>query len=70
MQMKVQLANPVLIFVYSLSMLLIGSAIGMHWSNSHSTANWVAMCGALLMVIHDLTEGLIWFGLAAAGCTK
>lgn len=66
MEMKVQLANPVLIFVYSLSILLIGCAIGIHWCKHPGTAVWVAVCGALLMVIHDLAEGFIWFGVMAA----
>ena len=69
MQMRVQLANPVLIFIWSLSMLLIGCAIGMHW-RSPGTAIWVAVCGALLMVIHDFAEGLIWFGVTAAWIQK
>lgn len=65
MQMKVQLANPVLIFVYSLFNLLFGCAIGMHWCRDPRTAVWVAVCGALVMVIHDLLEGFIWFGVTA-----
>jgi hypothetical protein len=70
MQVRVQLANPVLIFIWSLSMLLIGCAIGMHWSGARGTAIWIAVCGALLMVIHDFAEGLIWIGIAAAWIQK
>jgi hypothetical protein len=65
MEMKVQLANPVLVFVYSLFNLLFGCAIGMHWYKNPGSAVWVAICGALLMVIHDLAEGFIWFGVTA-----
>jgi hypothetical protein len=63
MQMQMQLANPALIFVYSLVLLLFGSAIGMHWCKSPGTAIWIAVCAALLMVIHDLLTGFIWMGI-------
>jgi hypothetical protein len=65
MQMCVQLANPALIFIYNLVLLLFGTAIGIHWGRNPGMAVWVAICAALLMVIHDLLEGLIWFGIAA-----
>jgi hypothetical protein len=65
MQMRVQLANPALIFIYSFVLLLFGCAIGMHWNKSPGVAVWIAICAALLMVIHDLLEGFIWFGIAA-----
>ena len=63
MQIRLQLANPVLIFMYSLVLLLLGCAIGMHWSKSPRLAIWFAVGAALLMVIHDLLEGIIWFGI-------
>jgi hypothetical protein len=61
--MQMQLANPALIFIYSLVLLLIGCAIGMHWSKSPGTAILIAICAALLMVIHDLLTGFIWMGI-------
>jgi hypothetical protein len=61
--MQMQLANPVLIFIYCLVLLLIGCAIGMHWSKSPGTAIWIAICAALLMVVHDLITGFIWMGI-------
>ena len=61
----VSIANPALIFVYSLVLLMVGCAIGIHWSRSPGTAVWITICAALLMVIHDLLEGLIWFGITA-----
>ena len=61
--MQMQLANPALIFVYSVVLLLFGCAIGMHWSKSPGTAIWIAVCAALLMVIHDLVTGFIWMGI-------
>jgi len=63
--MKMTLANPVPIFLYSLVLLLFGLAIGIHWSKSPDIAVWIALSGALLMVIHDLLEGFVWFGVTA-----
>lgn len=60
-----QLGNPALIFIYNLVLLLFGCAIGIHWNSKPGTAVLVAICGALLMVIHDLLEGFILFGIAA-----
>jgi hypothetical protein len=61
--MQMQLPSPILIFVYSLVLLLFGCAIGMHWSKSPGTAIWIAVCAALLTVIHDLLTGFIWMGI-------
>ena len=65
MHVRVRLANPALIFIHSLALLLVGCAIGIHWSKSLGTAVWITICAALLMVLHDLLEGLIWFGITA-----
>lgn len=65
MHFRMRLGNPVLIFIHSLVLLLFGCAIGIHWNSKPGTAVWIAVCGALLMVIHDLLEGIIWFGIAA-----
>lgn len=59
MRMQMQLANPALIFINSLVLLLFGCAIGMHWSKSPG----IAVCAALVMVIHDLIAGFIWMGI-------
>ncbi len=63
MQMNVRLGNPAVVFIYSLSLLLLGCAIGIHWKNSPGMAIWISICGALLMVIHDLLEGFAWIGI-------
>jgi multisubunit Na+/H+ antiporter MnhB subunit len=63
MRTQMQLANPALIFIYSLVLLLYGCAIGMHWSNSPGIAVWIAVYAALVMVIHDLVAGFIWMGI-------
>lgn len=59
-------ANPILVFIQSLALLLIGCAIGIHWRTS--AVVWIAACGALLTVIHDLLEGLVWFGVTVVLC--
>jgi len=59
-----ELANPALIFIYSFVLLLLGCAIAIHWSKNLGTPIWIVVCGALLLVIHDLLEGFVWFGIA------
>ena len=59
-EMKVQLGHPLLIFIHSLALLLIGCAIGMHWHRSHSIAIWIAFSGAVLIVINEMISGFIW----------
>jgi hypothetical protein len=65
MQITMSLANPILVFISSFALLLIGCAIGMHYSKSTSLSVWIAVCGGLLMVIHDLLQGLLWLGITA-----
>jgi hypothetical protein len=59
-EMKVQLGHPLLIFAHSLGLLLIGCAIGMHWHRSHSVAIWIAVSGAVLIVINEMISGIWW----------
>lgn len=65
-ELKVQLGHPVLIFIYSLALLLIGCAIGMHWHQSRTAAIWIAISGAVLMVVYEATSGFIWCSFMAA----
>jgi len=69
-EFKVQLGHPVLIFIYSLALLLIGCAIGMHWHQSRSTAIWIAISGAVLTVIYESISGFIWCRFTAAWIRK
>lgn len=64
-EMKVQLGHPVVIFIHSLALLLIGCAIGMHWHSSHSTAIWIAVSGAVLTVINEMISGFFWISTTA-----
>jgi hypothetical protein len=63
--MSVSLANPFLILIWSMAMLLLGCAIGLYWKAAPGTALCVAAFGALLMVIHDLVTGVLWFWVTA-----
>ncbi len=57
---RISLGHPVLIFIYSLALLLIGCGIGMHWYQSRGSAIWIAVAGAALMVVHDTFTGLLF----------
>jgi membrane protein YdbS with pleckstrin-like domain len=60
---RISLGHPVLIFIYSLALLLIGCGIGMHWYQSRGSAIWIAVAGAALMVVHDTFTGLLFASL-------
>ena len=70
MKMTATLGNPLLIFLYSLAILLLGCAIGVHLKATPGTACWVAALGALLMVVHDMAMGVFWFWAAATMFAK
>jgi branched-subunit amino acid permease len=58
--LRISLGHPVLIFIYSLALLLIGCAIGMHCYQSRASAIWIAIAAAALIVVHDMLTGLIF----------
>jgi hypothetical protein len=64
-EMTIRLGHPIVILIHSLALLLIGVAIGMHWHQSHSTAIWIALCGALLTVINEMISGFFWLSVTA-----
>jgi len=65
MKMQVTFANPFLIFVYSVSLLLMGDAVGVFWRREPVTAFSIALLGASCMVVHDTLMTLIWVWVAA-----
>jgi hypothetical protein len=69
-EMTVRLGHPVLIFIHSVALLLIGVAIGMHWHQSRSSAIWIAVSGALLIVINEMITGFIWLFFTALWIRK
>jgi hypothetical protein len=64
-EMKVRLGHPIVIFIHSVALLLLGCAIGMHWHQSRSTAIWMAVSGAVLIVINEMISALILFYFTA-----
>ncbi len=66
MKMQMTSGNLLLVFIYSLFMLLFGCAIGMHWPGSPATALCLTILGASLWVFHELITVLLWFGVTAA----
>jgi hypothetical protein len=58
--------NLLLVFLYSLSLLLIGCALGMHWRGSPATVVCAAILGATLFVLHEFVALLLWVGATAA----
>lgn len=66
MNMEMRSGNLLLVFIYSLSLLLVGCAIGIHWRGSPSTALCLAILGAALFVLHELVTLLCWFWATAA----
>lgn len=70
MKMTASLGNPFLIFLYSVAILLLGCAIGLHWKGTPGTACWMAALRALLMVVHAMAMGVLWFWAAATMFAK
>jgi len=61
--MQATLGHPVLVFIYSTALLLIGCGVGRHWIQT--PVLWCSLVGATLMVAHDLTTGFLFFFLSA-----
>jgi len=60
MEMKVRFGHPVLIFIYTLSVFLMGDAVGIFWRTEPVTAFSIALLSASFMVVHDTFITLIW----------
>ncbi len=65
MELKVRFGHPVLIFIYTLSVFLMGDAIGILWRKEPVTVFSIALLSAALMVVHDTFMTLIWAVAAA-----
>jgi hypothetical protein len=73
-KLRFQLGNPLLVFIWSFSMLLIGGTIGAHWRPSRTDVFFMAISGAVLAAIHDLCQAFLvcaltawWIGTRHAG---
>jgi hypothetical protein len=65
MRVHLTLINPILAFIYSLSLLLLGGAIGIRWHNEPVALFSIAVLGAALMVLHDTLAALLWLWVGA-----
>ena len=62
---RVQLRHPVLVFIASFALLLVGCSIGIHWHPSKTATTVIAVSGALLIVVHEVYYGFLWVSLTA-----
>jgi hypothetical protein len=63
-KIQVSLGHPFLMFLYSLSLLAIGAAIGIRFGATWGALR-IAVVGAILMVVHDMLVAIVWFFKAA-----
>lgn len=61
----VMLGHPVLVFLWSAWMLLLGCTIGMHCHRSHTVTACVCIACAVLIVAHEIVDGWIWCTMTA-----
>ena len=59
MKMSVTLGHPILIFLYSLALFLLGAGIGIRFGASWSAMK-IAALGAILMIVHDWVAAIVW----------
>ena len=64
MEMKVRFGHPVLIFIYTLSVFLMGDSVGIFWRTEPVTAFSIALLSASFMVVHDTFMTLLWAWVA------
>jgi hypothetical protein len=64
-QMRIQLGHPILVFIWSFSMVSIGCLIGIHFHPSRIATLWIAISGALLAAIHEIYYAFMWCALTA-----
>lgn len=65
MELKVRFGHPVLIFIYTLSVFLMGDAVGILWRKEPVSAFSIALLSASFMVVHDTFMTLLWAWVAA-----
>ncbi len=59
MKMHVSLDHPLLIFLYSLALFVLGGAIGIRWGASWHSFR-IAVVGGVLMIVHDWVAAIVW----------
>jgi hypothetical protein len=63
--LEIKLGHPLLISIYSFSLLLVGCAAGSYWHPKPSMAIGIAITGALCMSMHDTLVSIAWIAIAA-----
>lgn len=61
----VRLGHPVLIFFWSVWMVLLGVVLGAYLHPSHGVAVGISIVCAAMIVIHELIDGFVWCALTA-----
>ena len=62
--MNLKLNNPLITLLGAFGIFLIAISVGAHWRPPASTVIWMAVSGALLVVLHDLLYALIWVSIS------
>ena len=65
MKMQATLGHPILITLYSAALLLIGCGVGVRFHQSLPRALWICGAASILVAVHDLATGFVWFWLSA-----
>lgn len=65
MKMQATLGHPILITLYSAALLLFGCAVGVRFHHTLPTTLWLCAAASILVAVHDLATGFVWFWLTA-----
>ena len=58
MKVTVNFGNPFTVTVYTVSLLMIGWAIGAHWGHTLSSA-WMIFFATILLLLHDAAIAIL-----------
>ena len=59
LDITVRFGNPFLITIYTASLLMIGWAIGAHWSQTFA-AEWMLLVATILLLLHDAAVAILF----------
>jgi len=58
MNVTVRLANPFLVTIYTVTLLMIGFAIGAHYGHT-LTAGWMLFFATIFLLLHDVAIAVV-----------
>jgi len=64
LNITVRFGHPLLVTIYTATLLMIGWAIGAYWGHS-VPAGWMLLSATILLLVHDATAAIL-LGVAAA----